>query len=516
MVTFRKTSKIKDGRTNMKFLSTIHLLAAAVCVYSTGCATKNTESAPQTLLNVTLWRGETMSVRMPDKAAKYCKDIKADNGICVKFGAIKPVKYLTHANGTTFEEALDLVKWGAEDSGYRMAEIYVPAEVKAGTYSCGPIGIEVVNRILPPAKEWKYYLDLWQHPWAVSRINGLEPFSAEHYASMKPLWEQLAAAGQKTLTVPLLELPWNHQCYDAYHSMIKRTKNDDGSWEFDYSLFDEYVTFGRKCGIGKHIACYSMCPWGNIIRYFNSKDGMVAVEAPPGSKQFADFWGPFLADFKRHLVEKGWFEDTYIAMDERSPEDLKKIREFIDSNAAGFKISMAGNMSAEKFASIKMENYCQYICYLDDKFLETARQRSTAGNSITTYYVCCGPNRPNTFLGSNIDESFWLGAYPAFAGLNGFLRWAYNSWPQDPAKDASFGNWRPGDTFLVYPDGSPSLRFLELKNGIIAAEKVWLLEKSGELDTEAFNKARNYFKEKKDFHAAKDAVQKIVNQNPSK
>ena len=82
---------------------------------------------------------------------------------------------------------------------------------------------------------------------------------------MRPVWELLASAGQKTLTVTLLDRPWNHQCRDAYGSMIGRTKKDDGSWVFDYSIFDEYVTFGRSCGLGPHIACYTMCPWGNRV-----------------------------------------------------------------------------------------------------------------------------------------------------------------------------------------------------------------------------------------------------------
>jgi hypothetical protein len=64
-------------------------------------------------------------------------------------------------------------------------------------------------------------------------------------------------------------------------------------------------------------------------------------------------------------------------------------------------------------------------------------------------------------------------------GLDGFLRWAWNSWPQDPIQDATYWNWRAGDTYLVYPDGSPSLRFLELRNGIVASEKVRILKEKG-------------------------------------
>jgi hypothetical protein len=49
--------------------------------------------------------------------------------------------------------------------------------------------------------------------------------------------------------------------------------------------------------------------------------------------------------------------------------------------------------------------------------------------------------------------------------------------------DASYtgidSGWKSGDTYLVYPDGSPSLRFLELRNGIVAAEKVRILKEQG-------------------------------------
>lgn len=108
-------------------------------------------------------------------------------------------------------------------------------------------------------------------------------------------------------------------------------------------------------------------------------------------------------------------------------------------------------------------------------------QRRKEGR-ITTFYVCCGPDRPNTFMDSELDEAFWCGAYPAMCGLDGLLRWAYNSWPADACADASYGSWRAGDTFLVYPDGSPSVRFLALLNGIQQAEKFNRLKAEGGAD----------------------------------
>ena len=45
--------------------------------------------------------------------------------------------------------------------------------------------------------------------------------------------------------------------------------------------------------------------------------------------------------------------------------------------------------------------------------------------------------------------------------------------------DMTYNRWSSGDVALVYPDGSPSWRFLELKNGIQQAEMFRLLSEAG-------------------------------------
>ena len=71
---------------------------------------------------------------------------------------------------------------------------------------------------------------------------------------------------------------------------------------------------------------------------------------------------------------------------------------------------------------------------------------------------------------------------------------------EDAYFDASYWGWRAGDTFLCYPKGEPSWRFLELRNGIAAAEKVRILKTTGALDAAAFAKIA----ERYDVKAAND------------
>ena len=183
--------------------------------------------------------------------------------------------------------------------------------------------------------------------------------SSAHYAAMKPLWEMLADAGQKALTVTILDLPWNHQCYDAYHSMVRHIRRRDGSWTFDYRVFDEYVAFGRSCGIGPWIACYTMCPWDYAVSWEDEDGGVHTERAVPGTEAFERYWGPFLTDFAAHLKEKGWLGDTWLCMDERKPSDVQNICRFIAEKAPGLKTFLElrnGIVAAEKFCILKEQD----------------------------------------------------------------------------------------------------------------------------------------------------------------
>ena len=431
-------------------------------------------SAGARSFEVTAWRGETVACVVPD----FVEFGDVPKGISVRFGSLAGVKYAPAPGSLQRLEVCDRVVWGGKDYP-RVVEISVPAEAGPGVYVCGAMRVTVVDRVLPPPSQWKYFLDLWQHPWAVSRYFGVKPFSKEHYAAMRPVWETLATAGQKTLTVTIVPQAWDHQCRDSYDTMVGRTKKADGTWAFDYSLFDEYVEFGRSCGLGPDIACYTMCPWGYLCRYKKENGAPAAMPCKPGTANFEDYWGAFLSDFAAHLKAKGWFGDTYIAMDERSKEDVKTIGDFVQKCAPGMKIAMAGNLLPSKYGT-KIDNFCMILGKgVNEAYLKEAAERRKLGMK-TTYYVCCSPAYPNTFMSSGNGEAFWIGAFPAVCGLDGFLRWAWNSWPQSPEADASYGNWRAGDTFLVYPDGSPSWRFLDLRNGIVAAEKLRILGESGE------------------------------------
>ena len=163
-------------------------------------------SAQADPFEVRVWRGETTVVRVPD----FTELGAVPEGLDIRFGVLKPVRYLKHPYDLEIRQRFDRVEWGsAKIDGPRVAEIHAPADAKPGVYACGMMDVRVIDRVLPEPKDWKYYLDLWQHPWASARVAGAKPFSRAHYQAMRPVWELLATAGQKAITTTLVDWPWN-------------------------------------------------------------------------------------------------------------------------------------------------------------------------------------------------------------------------------------------------------------------------------------------------------------------
>ena len=390
-------------------------------------------------------------------------------------------------------------------NGFRpvWATINVPRDAAPGVYRgelavralggkrlAFPIELTVRAETLADPADWSFFLDLWQHPLAVARYHHVKPFSAEHYSRLAPLLKELAAAGQKTVTATITDLPWDHQNFDAYRTMIEHVKDADGSWTHDYAVFDSWVAFALSCGLGPQIHCYTMASWGNIVYYVDGASGdRVAVELKAGTSAHEAFWGPFLEDFERHLALKGWLGRTYIALDERSREELMASANCIKRHAPRIKIAMAGNKAPSTFTGVDVDNYSSAMGKLTPEFIAEAADRRAKGYT-TTYYICCGPLRPNTFATSPLEEARWLGLFASAKGLDGMLRWAAFNWPRDPLLDTTFpghrgrGSWRPGDTYLLYPDGRTSTRWEAFRDSIENFEKIRQLRAAGKASAE--------------------------------
>ena len=359
--------------------------------------------------------------------------------------------------------------------------VQVPQDAEPGTYKgyvelvCNgkknkyEYFVNVPNYQLPAPKDWTFHLDLWQNPYAVARVHNVELWSKEHFDVLRPYMLKLASAGQKAITATLIDRPWDGQTYDPFGSMVTWVKRADGTWWYDFTIFDRWVEFMMECGIDKEITCFSMIPWKLSFRYYDqATHSHKYINCAPGEEAYAQFWGGMLSAFSAHLKEKGWFEKTFISMDERSLQQMQAAIKVIREYAPGMKISMAGNYHPEIEADIY--DYCLDIFAYGAYTPELLAQRRAQGK-VSTYYTCCSAEYPNLFTFSAPADAAFIALEALKKGLDGYLRWAYNSWTVNPEEDSRFTAWPAGDTYVIYPFSISSIRWERLVQGIQLYEK---------------------------------------------
>lgn len=332
--------------------------------------------------------------------------------------------------------------------------------------------LNVLERMLPTPKEWAMHVDLWQSPYAVARYHGVPLWSREHFDLLRPLMKMMADIGQRSVTTSIIHKPWNGQTEDHFDSMISRTKNIDGTWSYDYTVFDRWVTFmTEEVGINEMICCYTMIPWNLRFDYYDQATSRVQfVTAKPGEVAYADYWVEFLRDFAHHLRDRGWFSKTYISMDERPMEDMREAIKVIRSADPEFKISLAGNYHPELVDDL---DYLS-IPYGRTFPADVLAERRSRGQ-LSCVYTCCTERFPNIFTFSPPAEAAWTALHALAAGYDGFLRWSVCAWTTDPLRDSRFRLFAAGDTYSVYPGPRSSIRFERLLEGFQNCEKVRIL-----------------------------------------
>ena len=363
--------------------------------------------------------------------------------------------------------------------------VQVPHDVKPGKYK-GSVKVKsagatrkanytvtVLDHTLPAPKDWKFHLDLWQNPYAVARVHNVELWSNEHFKVLRPYMLKLASAGQKAITATLIDRPWDGQTHDPFGSMVTWVRKADGTWWYDFTIFDRWVEFMMGCGIDKEITCFSMIPWKLSFRYYDqATHSHKYINCAPGEAAYEQFWGGMLSAFAAHLKEKGWFEKTFISMDERSLSQMQAAIKVIKEYAPGLKISMAGNYHPEIEPDIY--DYCLDVFAYGAYTPELIESRRAQGK-VSTYYTCCSAEYPNLFTFSAPADAEFIALEALAKGLDGYLRWAYNSWTVNPEEDSRYTAWPAGDTYVVYPFSVSSVRWERLVQGIQQFEKYKIL-----------------------------------------
>ena len=342
------------------------------------------------------------------------------------------------------------------------------------------LAINVQNQSLPKPHDWSFRLDLWQNPWVIAEYYKVKPWSDEHTQLLKKHLKLYADAGGKFITTYAVHSPWADNSYMIEGSMIEWIKKKNGTWHFDYKIFDQYVQLAVDAGIDKAITIYTPIPWGDRFRYIDEVSGNYITEQwQATSAIFKTNWNIFLTDLKKHLESKGWMNKTFLGINENAMEQTLSAIKVIRDHSKQWKITYAGDWHEELTGLLD-----DYSCVFNKEPSVKNVSDRFEKKQTSTFYICCTPSFPNTFVFSPPVEGRWLGWYTMAHNYDGMLRWAYDAWPSDPVRDARHVYWPAGDSYMIYPGAESSIRFEKMREGIVDYEKIKLLKAKASRSTD--------------------------------
>ena len=364
--------------------------------------------------------------------------------------------------------------------------------------------VNVKDIVLPDPADHMFSLDLWQHNCNIARKAGIPNWCDRHFEIIEQYLKTLADIGQGSVTAVVSEIPWSGQrCFQNKetpsnlfeYSMISVCRNPDKTYTYDYSVLDRYVELCFRYGIDKEIEVF-----GLINNWISVNDGFcnftetpeairIRYRLPDGSfkymKKAVDIEN-YIKALYRHFQEKGWIDKVRVVADEPADhENLRKSLEMMKRLAPGFKYKAAfGRKPFYDEFKDQIDDFCVIITGLTMAAEEWKAIFKQDKDHKFTYYVCCFPEYPNTYLSSNLLETRYLAILADYFGLSGFLRWNYTIWPREPRRDIRYSSFPAGDTNFVYPGGDMqpqlTLRYMALRRGIEDYELLAMLRDIGQ------------------------------------
>ena len=389
-------------------------------------------------------------------------------------------------------------------------EVKVPADAAPGEYTVTAtlysaryfedertvqtltLPLRVMDFTLPAPADRSFYLDLWQHNSNIARKHDVPLWSDAHFAVMEKYVKTLAELGQRSITVCVSEIPWSGQScfeYQAFggnlfeYSMVRITRRKSGEFEYDMSVAQRYIDLCTANGFDGDIEVFGLVnlwnkerlmpsklceeyPEAIRIRYLDEADGCLKY-----MREYEDILR-YVQFLEAYFKKTGQIARVRVAADEPGNVDLyRESLELLSKIAPSFRLKTAIN-HVEFIGEFgdRIEDFVPHLRSALKGFDTLNHYREKYPDKRFLWYVCTGNVIPNTFLRSPLSESRMIGTITSAFRFDGFLRWSYTVWPEDPRHELRASRWEAGDTNFVYPayngDVLLSLRYKNLQRGL--------------------------------------------------
>ncbi|MBQ9544129.1 MAG: DUF4091 domain-containing protein [Clostridia bacterium] len=363
---------------------------------------------------------------------------------------------------------------------------YGEDEKKVFSYT---VPLKIYPFVLPEPENRKLYVNLWQHLSSVARHHDVALWSDSHFAVLEKYVAAISALGQKSVTLCAGQIPWGGQGCTTdrenpgnlfEYSIIPITKKKNGEFIYDYSKMQRYIDLCGKYGINGDIEIFGLVnvwqkliptplvenyPENIVLRYLDESDG--ALKYVRDRERVIDY----IKSLESYFIRTDQIGRVRIAADE--PGDIDRYRESLEllkSVAPSFKCSTAINHAefVEEFKD-SISTFAPFLSCVTREYARLKEHKEKFPDKKMLWYVCGYHHVPNNCISNPLVDNRAIGLLTDRIGFDGFLRWDFCLYPDDPRKDIRYSHFGTGDVNFVYPahngDVLLSLRYKNLKRG---------------------------------------------------
>lgn len=184
-----------------------------------------------------------------------------------------------------------------------------------------PILLEVFDWTMPELADRRVRTLGWMSPEQLAKYYDVELWSDRHFELMGQSMARMAKLGSRQIHINVVR---RAPAQGNDDTMVKWIQQPDGSYEYDFTVFDRYCDLAEKI-IGKPFPVRLNIwrgPFGSEdanefpqpkVLVVDTATGAVSELEPPrqmGSEAMRDFWKPVLSEMRARLEKRGWLDVT--------------------------------------------------------------------------------------------------------------------------------------------------------------------------------------------------------------
>jgi hypothetical protein len=183
-----------------------------------------------------------------------------------------------------------------------------------------PVRLKVYDWLLPAPRDFRVRTLGWLNPEALAKHYEVPLWSDRHFALMGKSMDLMLELGSRQIQINVTK---GYPIQDNADTMIKWIKQADGTYTYDFSLFDKYCDLAAS-RIGKPFPIRiniwhgpGDTPKGDhpqrpvlVIDPASGATNEVPIPYALGSAEDRKFWKPVLDELRARLEKRGWFDVT--------------------------------------------------------------------------------------------------------------------------------------------------------------------------------------------------------------